>query len=213
MRPERCFGIRLWNIIEYQGIQILFFGSSEFLRFLKQRDRLDQSICVFLKVQSSCRSKEISLDAFAVAIQQKDIRTSTQVMELGTEERGLRNTIKKEYYFLLNASVHSSLNFILHIAARVIFSNNISDHVISVYSPPLASHCYQIKSMTYKVLPLYPFSPMVQLTLFPFFSSNTPCSFPSQGFCTCSSFCLESPCSSSSSLFSSQFSGYLLRQQ
>lgn len=112
--------------------------------------------------------------------------------------------MKKEDCFPSTTAIHSFSHFSLHIAATVTFSKDVSYPVISVYNFPLASHCIQIKSVACGVLLLGPSSPRVQLTLLSFFPLKHTMFIFILGFCTCSSFCLESPCSNSSSLFSSQ---------
>lgn len=78
------------------------------------------------------------MDAFEVAHVVVGYRNqhSGDGLENRKEERGLRNTIKKEYYFQLTATIQFSFHFILHIAARVILLKDVSDHVVSTFSPP-----------------------------------------------------------------------------
>lgn len=40
MRPEKCFGITLYNVIECSEFGFSFVESGEFLRLLKQRDSM-----------------------------------------------------------------------------------------------------------------------------------------------------------------------------
>lgn len=112
----------LLNVTEFG---FYFVGSSEFLRLLKQNDRYDQS--VYKKVQTS-------LDAFEGPHLVVGYRNQHSGNGIGNrkEDRGLSNTIKKEYYFLLTATIHFSLYFIICIAT-VMFLKGISNHVISAW--------------------------------------------------------------------------------
>ena len=99
-------------------------------------------VCTLTHTYTSYGSRETSLDIFEIAQVGEGYKNQYSVDGIGNKkgERRLRNnTKKKDYYFLLTATVHSSLHVILYIPARVIFLKYMSGHAISVYSFPLAS--------------------------------------------------------------------------
>lgn len=101
-------------------------------------------VCTLTHTYTSYGSRETSLDIFEIAQIGEGYKNQYSVDGIGNRkgERRLRkNTKKKDHYFLLTGTVHSSLYFILYIPVRVIFLKYMSGHAIFVYSLPLDSCC------------------------------------------------------------------------
>lgn len=133
-------------------------------------------VCTLTHTYTSYGSRETSLDIFEIAQVGEGYKNQYSVDGIGNRkgERRLRNnTKKKDYYFLLTGTVHSSSHFILYIPARVIFLKYVSGHAISVYSLPLASCCNQIKSMVTKSYHSIPHLIWSRMTVFFLFLKYT----------------------------------------
>ena len=158
-----------------------FVGSSEFLRLLIKAYTytctcMHVHVCTLTHTYTSYGSRETSLDISEIAQVGEGYKNQYSVDGIGNRkgERRLRNnTKKKDYYFLLTGTVHSSLHFILYIPARVIFLKYMSGHAISVYSLPLASCCNQIKSMVTKSYHSIPHLIWSRMTVFFLFLKYT----------------------------------------
>lgn len=145
-------------LLNVKELGFYFVDSREFLRLQKQKDGHDQNTFFFFKYSlAGYRSRETSLDAIEIALVVEGYKNQYSGDGNGNrkEVRRLRTPYKERILFSINCYYLFLLIFHSSHNRRVIFSKDISNHVISVYSLPLASHCSQIKSVAWEVLHYY----------------------------------------------------------